>query len=185
MARLAAQYAREAVTASGAIMSLIDKVLGRMPAADMGPLYTAVVAEARRPDWYRGGGVPDTLDGRFDMISLVLSLVLLRLESEDVRGRLPSARLTEKFVSDMDGQLRETGFGDLVVGKQVGFAMGALGGRLGAYRAGADDAALVRNLWRGEAPSDGALAVTRGLVDSLRARLGAASFEDLIKGKMS
>lgn len=165
-------------------MSLIDRVLGRAPAADMGPLYTAVVAEARRPEWYRNGGVPDTLDGRFDMISLVLSLVLLRLESEDVRGRLPSARLTEKFVSDMDGQLRETGFGDLVVGKQVGFAMGALGGRLGAYRAGADDAALVRNLWRGEAPSAEALTVTRRLVESLQARLAASLFEDLIAGKV-
>lgn len=165
-------------------MSLIDKVLGRAPAADMGPLYTAVVAEARKPVWYQGGGVPDTLDGRFDMISLVLSLVLLRLESEDVRGRLPSARLTEKFVIDMDGQLRETGFGDLVVGKQVGFAMGALGGRLGAYRGGIDDGALVRNLWRGEAPAPQALAATRERVASLQARLGAASFEDLIAGKV-
>jgi cytochrome b pre-mRNA-processing protein 3 len=166
-------------------MSFIDTILGRTPAADMGPLYTAVVAEARRPDWYRSGGVPDTLDGRFDMISLVLSLVLLRLESEDVRGRLPSARLTEKFVSDMDGQLRETGFGDLVVGKQVGFAMGALGGRLGAYRSGIDDGALVRNLWRGEAPGAEALAVTRGLVEALQARLGATSFGDLIAGKIA
>ncbi|CAN5152628.1 hypothetical protein BH09PSE3_BH09PSE3_17740 [soil metagenome] len=165
-------------------MSLIDRVLGRTPAADMGPLYTAVVAEARKPIWYRDGGVPDTLDGRFDMISLVLSLVLLRLEREDVRGRLPSARLTEKFVSDMDGQLRETGFGDLVVGKQVGFAMGALGGRLGAYREGADDAALVRNLWRGEEPSVAGLAVTRELVDSLNAKLAVSSFEDLIAGKI-
>jgi cytochrome b pre-mRNA-processing protein 3 len=165
-------------------MSLIDRVMGRAPAADMGPLYTAVVAEARRPEWYRHGGVPDTLDGRFDMISLVLSLVLLRLESEGLRGRLPSARLTEKFVSDMDGQLRETGFGDLVVGKQVGFAMGALGGRLGAYRAGVDDGALVRNLWRGETPDPEALAVVRDQVDSLKGRLAASSFEQLIAGNL-
>ncbi|MDB5715550.1 MAG: ubiquinol-cytochrome chaperone, partial [Sphingomonadales bacterium] len=96
-----------------------------------------------------------------------------------------SARLTEKFVSDMDGQLRETGFGDLVVGKQVGFAMGALGGRLGAYRSGIDDGALVRNLWRGEAPGAGALAVTRGLVIALQARLAKSSFDDLIAGKIA
>jgi cytochrome b pre-mRNA-processing protein 3 len=185
MARLAVQYAREGVTASGAVMSLIDRVLGRTPATDMGPLYMAIVAEARLPAWYRDGGVPDTLDGRFDMISLVLSLVLLRLERDDVRGRLPSARLTERFVSDMDGQLRETGFGDLVVGKQVGFAMGALGGRLGAYRGGVEDAALVRNLWRGEAPPAAALAVTRGRVDSLRDRLAEKSFEDLMAGNIA
>ncbi|WP_293882316.1 ubiquinol-cytochrome C chaperone family protein [Sphingomonas sp.] len=165
-------------------MSLIDRVLGRTPAADMLPLYTAIVAEARQPGWYRDGGVPDTLDGRFDMISLVLSLVLLRLEREDRRGRLPSARLTEQFVSDMDGQLRETGFGDLVVGKQVGFAMGALGGRLGAYRGGADDAALVRNLWRGETPAPHALAVVRGLVDALKERLERGTFEELMAGNL-
>jgi cytochrome b pre-mRNA-processing protein 3 len=65
--------------------------------------------------------------------------------------RLPSVRLTELFVTDMDGQLRESGVGDLVVGKHIGRLMSVLGGRLGAYRAalaGQEDlgAALERNL---------------------------------------
>ena len=44
------------------------------------PLYQAVVAAARRPEWYVEGKVADSLDGRFDMVAAMLSLVLLRLE---------------------------------------------------------------------------------------------------------
>jgi cytochrome b pre-mRNA-processing protein 3 len=119
-------------------------------------LYAAIVAEARRPDWYLAGEVPDTMDGRFDMVALVLSLVLIRLEDEDARQLC--ADLTERFITDMDGNLRQDGVGDQVVGKHIGRMMAALGGRLGAYRdSRGDDAAfaeaLRRNLWRG-APID-------------------------------
>ncbi|WP_204310223.1 ubiquinol-cytochrome C chaperone family protein, partial [Enterobacter cloacae] len=73
-----------------------------------------------------------------------------------------STHLTEVFIDDMDGQLRQIGIGDIVVGKHVGKMMGMLGGRLGAYRealaAGGFDEALVRNLYRGEAPAPAALA---------------------------
>ena len=123
-------------------------------------LYDAVVAQGRDPDWYLAGAVPDTIDGRFDMIAAVLSLVLIRLE-RDPAAALPSARLTERFVDDMDGQLRQIGIGDVIVGKHVGKMMGMLGGRLGAYRdglaAGDLEPALVRNLYRGEAPDAAAL----------------------------
>ena len=127
------------------------------------PLYDAIVAEARTPAWYLDGGVPDTVDGRFDMVALVLALVLIRLEAEGDSGRLPSTLLTELFVDDMDGQLRQIGVGDVVVGKHVGRMMSALGGRITAYRAAlAGDAplgeALARNLYRGQAPDAPALA---------------------------
>ena len=114
-------------------MGVWHRLFGRGERDALAPLYKAVVAEARRPDWYRQGRVPDTLDGRFDMVAAVLSLVLLRLEEEGDAGRAPSAHLTELFVEDMDGQLRERGIGDIVVGKHVGRMMGALGGRLGAF----------------------------------------------------
>ena len=55
------------------------RLFGRSERDALAPLYEHVVAEARRPDWYRAGRVPDTLDGRFDMVAAVLSLVLLRL----------------------------------------------------------------------------------------------------------
>jgi cytochrome b pre-mRNA-processing protein 3 len=123
-------------------------------------LYDEIVAVARRPDWYVSGGVPDTVDGRFDMVVLALSLLLVRLErdADDARARALSSLLIERFVADMDGSFREIGIGDMVIGKHMGRAMQALGGRLGSYRdalaADADSAllrtALTRNVLRGE-----------------------------------
>lgn len=147
------------------------------------PLWNAVVAAARAPHWYAEGHVPDTLDGRFDMISLVMALVLHRIDAEPDQG-LAGVQLTELFVNDMDGQMRQIGFGDMVVGKQVGRMMSALGGRLGAYRAadGSDElrAALVRNLWRGNAPADAGVAHVMAGVAALRAALAAMPVSDLI-----
>ena len=74
-----------------------------------------------------------------------------------------SVWLTELFVDDMDGQLRQEGIGDVVVGKHIGRMVSALGGRLAAYRAALSGEAdfgeaLTRNLYRGEAPAPEALA---------------------------
>lgn len=147
------------------------------------PLWEAVIAAARAPHWYAEGGVPDTLDGRFDMIGLVMALVLHRIDEEPAHAAA-GVQLTELFVGDMDGQMRQIGFGDMVVGKQVGRMMGALGGRLGAYRApdGSDElrAALIRNLWRGKAPGDAELAHVMARVAALRAALAAMPVTDLI-----
>jgi cytochrome b pre-mRNA-processing protein 3 len=152
-------------------------------------LYARVVAEARRPDWYLAGEVPDTLDGRFDMVVLVLSCALLRLEADDSSlARQLSADVTDRFIADMDGNLREDGVGDQVVPKHLGRMMAALGGRLGAYReAGADDAALsaalVRNLWRGGAVNPDALAYVLGETRRLAARLAPLSPAVLAAGE--
>ncbi|MEY4159758.1 MAG: hypothetical protein RLZZ136_379 [Pseudomonadota bacterium] len=122
------------------------------------PLWHRVVELSRDPRWYREAGVTDSVGGRFDAITLVLCAVLLRMEGHaDLRE--PSARLAELFVSDMDGQLRESGVGDLVVGKHIGKLMGALGGRLGAYRdalAMPDNSALGLAITRNVALRDGA-----------------------------
>jgi cytochrome b pre-mRNA-processing protein 3 len=167
-------------------MSVWRRLFGRGERDALAPLYKAVVAEARRPDWYRQGRVPDTLDGRFDMVAAILSLVLLRLEQEGEAGRAPSAHLTELFVEDMDGQLRERGIGDIVVGKHVGRMMGALGGRLGAFReafAGGDlDGAIERNIYRGPADSAEAIAIVRDGLTDLRARLASFAMQDLVSG---
>ena len=97
------------------------------------PLWHRVVEISREPEWYADCGVADSVAGRFDMITAVLALVLLRLERDADCGP-QAALLTELFVEDMDGQLRESGIGDLVVGKHIGKLMASLGGRLGAYR---------------------------------------------------
>jgi cytochrome b pre-mRNA-processing protein 3 len=168
-------------------MTLLDRLF--RPAPDpreaLRPLWQAVVAKAREPRWYRDCGVLDSVEGRFDMVTLVLALVLLRLDSE--KQPELGARLTELFIDDMDAQLRQSGVGDLVVGKHVGKLMGALGGRLGALRdelpGGAPALARIveRNVSLHEGASPEPLA--GGLV-ALDAALADTSRERLLAGEM-
>lgn len=116
-------------------MSLLSRIFGK-PADDRAhvrALWHRIVEVAREPKWYADLGVADTVAGRFDAVTLILALVMLRMEREETLIA-PSVRLTELFVDDMDGQLRESGVGDLVVGKRMGKLMSVLGGRLGALR---------------------------------------------------
>lgn len=149
------------------------------------PLYDAVVARGRAPHWYVEGAVPDTVDGRFDMIAAILALVLIRLEREPAAAELGVA-ITERFVDDMDSQLRQIGIGDITVGKHIGKMMSALGGRLGAYRQGLADGdlapALVRNLYRGDAPAPAALAHVEEALRAFDATLAATPLEALEGG---
>jgi cytochrome b pre-mRNA-processing protein 3 len=104
------------------------------PLADAGPLYRAIVAEARRPDWYREAQVPDTLDGRFAVLTTLLSLADIRLERGADPARALGPRLAEAFIADMDVQMREQGFGDPSLGKQVRMMVGALASRIDRWR---------------------------------------------------
>ena len=106
----------------------------RPKAPDAGALYDAVVAEARRPAWYREGAVADTLDGRFAVLASLTALAILRLEDGDEEAVRHSVALTESFISDMDAQMREAGFGDPSLGKQVRFMVGALATRVDWWR---------------------------------------------------
>ena len=153
------------------------------------PLYRGTVALGRDPSWYLQGGVPDSQDGRFDMIAAVLGLVLLRLEQDGQTYASQSALLTELFIDDMDGQLRELGIGDVVVGKHIGKMMGALGGRLAAYRAGFVPGgdmreALLRNLYRGESPEETELAYTTSRLEGLAMALASQDPDALIAGAL-
>ena len=159
---------------------------------DLAPLYGALVAAARRPGWYRQGRVPDTLDGRFDMLAALVSLALMRLERDGVEGNLAATRLTETFVHDMDGQLREQGVGDVVVGKHIGKMVSALGGRLTAYRAALKtegevelSTALVRNLYRGEDPGAEPLAYVTNALRLAAAGMESRPVSELLTGKIA
>lgn len=169
-------------------MSFFDRLFGRRDANEaVRPLYNAVIARGREAHWYQQGGVPDTIDGRFEMIAACLSLVIARLELEPEQ-RQNVAWLVELFVSDMDGQLREIGIGDMVVGKHVGRMMGALGGRIGAYReglrSGSFEAALVRNLYRGTEPPAASLEHSAEQLRAFYLGLHAATAESIIAGKL-
>jgi cytochrome b pre-mRNA-processing protein 3 len=110
--------------------------------------------------------------------------VLLRIEEAPEHSR-DGVLLTEIMVDDMDGQMRQIGFGDMIVGKQIGQIMSALGGRIGAYRIGAGDpaameAALLRNLYRDDAPTPAAMAHVIGEAAALRASLAAMPVAELV-----
>jgi cytochrome b pre-mRNA-processing protein 3 len=169
-------------------MGLLQRLFGRADRGAAPALYAAAVARAREPHWYEAGAVPDSVDGRFDMIAAVLALVLLRLEAAP-EGVALSALVGECFVEDMDGQLREIGIGDVVVGKHIGRMMGMLGGRLVAYRAalaeGTLGAALQRNLYRGQAPDPAALAHVEAELLGLRDSLAATPLETLLAGRLA
>ncbi|HWU02554.1 MAG TPA: ubiquinol-cytochrome C chaperone family protein [Novosphingobium sp.] len=156
--------------------------------AGVRPLWYKVVEIAREKPWYAAHGIADTTTGRFDAITLVLALVLLRMESEEALKE-PSVLLTELFVTDMDGQLREAGVGDMVVGKHIGRLMSVLGGRLGAYReslALADDGALAQAVARNVTLVEGADAANvAAAMRALVATLAATPENALLAGEIA
>ena len=133
-------------------------------------LYGAAVTAARDPYLYTALGVPDTLDGRFDLIGLYTWLVIHRLRLLPDPGPPLAQAVFDAMFSDMDMTLREMGVGDLSVGKRVRAMWEAFHGRALAYEQALDapDAkalatALVRNVWRGETPRPGAAEALAGL----------------------
>ena len=117
-------------------------------ATDISALYRAIVAQARLPVFYQALGVPDTVDGRFDLLLLHVLLVMRCLPDAARQS------LFDLLFLDMDRNLREMGVGDMSVGKRIKPMLEAFYGRAKAYEAaladgeGALAAALGRNLYR-------------------------------------
>jgi cytochrome b pre-mRNA-processing protein 3 len=123
------------------------------PNRSIASLYGTIVAQARAAPFYRIYGVPDTVNGRFEMVVLHTVLVLRRLESEPLPVRQLGQALFDRFCTDMDGSLREMGIGDLAVPAKMRKIGEAFYGRQAAYVAAlaAGDpeplvAALARNV---------------------------------------
>jgi cytochrome b pre-mRNA-processing protein 3 len=150
-------------------------------------LWHRVIELARDSAYYAECGVADSIAGRFDMITAVLSAVMVRVEASDLRAE--SALLAELFVEDMDGQLREFGVNDVVVGKRIGKLMSVLGGRLGAYRSALNagdldklTAAIQRNVTFAEGADEAASArAVAERVMKLFERLGRFSDAEMLK----
>src|SRR5882757_5755440 len=96
-------------------------------------IYGMIVTQAREPLFYRDLGVPDTVNGRFDLLVLHLWMVLRRLKSIEGSGAELSQMLFDRFCDDMDGNLREMGVGDLTVPKRMQAFGEAFYGRVAAY----------------------------------------------------
>ena len=121
------------------------------------------------------------------MVATMVALALLRLEAEGESGRAESVQLTELFIDDMDGTLRQIGIGDFVVGKHVGKLVGALGGRLGALREALADGAdlepvVRRNVFRDGPASDAEVDWVAARLRRLHQRLAETAMEPLLAG---
>jgi cytochrome b pre-mRNA-processing protein 3 len=156
-------------------------------------VYAAIVTQSRRPRFYAEWGVPDTVTGRFDMISLHMALLLRRLRAEKAARHFAQA-LLDLFLEDMDRSLRDMGVGDLSIPKRVkkmaSLFYGLLArveealsaGEAGALKTSALEAVLIRNIYSGEAVAGAALLAAYVIAES--ARLAGQPVEAILAGRI-
>ena len=154
-----------------------------------GPLFDWATAAAREPGWYVEGSIPDTIDGRFAMVSTIVALCCARLEQLGPEGQPLSVALTERFAAVMESEHRELGIGDPTLGKTVLKLVGALARRTTILRPAMDgavdwpaaaDAALpglddseLAGIWRARR------------LENLARRLQSARIEELATGAIA
>ncbi|MFN3931251.1 MAG: ubiquinol-cytochrome C chaperone family protein [Brevundimonas sp.] len=145
------------------------------------PLYELAVRQAREPGFYTRLGVSDRIDARFELYTLHVLLLIMRLRDEGERGAEAAQGLFDVYVSALDYALRELGVGDISVGKKMRRLGEAMYGRMTAWEPplrAADAAALSVSLARNVYESDDA-AVGEALAAyavASRARLAAQDF---------
>lgn len=146
-------------------------------------LYLKLVEQARNPVFYRDWGVPDTLDGRFELILLHMFLVLGRLKQEEDSYEAQQ-RLIEVFFDDMDRSVRELGVGDTGVSRRVKAMANAFYGRMKAYDDASEDhstlaEALKKNLY-GTAPEAGDATPIIKYMNDTRATLSGQAVDQIL-----
>lgn len=154
-------------------------------------LYAAAIAQARQPAFYAEWGVPDTLDGRFDLLVLHVHLLCRRLAQDEAQplGSEVAQKLFDAMFTDMDRNLREMGVGDPSIPRKIKAMIQAFYGRRKVYDAAlaADDAALTaavaRNIFNAEAaPCAHALAAYARRV---AAALDRTAADDIVAGRFA
>jgi len=171
--------------------TFISRILGRGGAGPADRLYDAIVAQARRRELYHDFGVPDTVDGRFEMIVLHGILLFDRLEGEGEPGSEIGQAVFDTMFADLDASLREMGVGDLSVGRRIRTMAEAFYGRAAAYRKAFEDAgrdpgelraALRRNVFADCEPPPGALDALADYVIRCREVLAVQSLAAVAEG---
>lgn len=159
-------------------------------AATIEALYGAIVAQARQPVFYLEYGVPDTVNGRFEMILMHGGLLLDRLSTEPAAVRAIGQEVFDRFCQDMDDTLRERGISDIKVPKEMKRVAEAFYGRQAAYRTALNGdypqalaEALRRNLYAGQPENHAGrmAAYMRAAVGSLQAQ----PVGDLAEGRLA
>jgi cytochrome b pre-mRNA-processing protein 3 len=157
-------------------MSVLDWLTGGGTTAQAQALYETIVAVGRRPQLFGPGRAPDSFNGRFEVLTLVASLALIRLQAEPDQKRLAAA-FTDILFRGFDSGFREAGTGDLSVPRKMKQVAQDFYGRLNAYAgalkpeapANALAEALARNIW----PDGADRAFSAPLAASVRATAAA------------
>lgn len=155
-------------------------------------LYAAIVAQSRLPHFYTQSGVPDTVEGRCEVIILHMFLVLDRLQDEAAASQELIHQVGEVFIDELDGAMREMGIGDLSVPQKMRLAAAGFLGRLEAYHdalhqeAGEDRlaAALMRNVYGTEAGPAPLAAALSAYLRRSAAALRRQPLTDLRQGRV-
>ena len=150
-------------------------------------LYERAVLQARDPGFYTRLGVADRIDARFELYTLHVLLLVMRLRDEGERGGEIGQDLFDTYVSALDNALRELGVGDISVGKKMRKLGEAMYGRMLAWETPLRDGdsaslseSLARNVYESEDPSAGDALAAYAL--SSRHRLAAQTFEAVVAG---
>ncbi len=152
-------------------------------------IYRTIIDQSRQPDFYVHCGVPDTPNGRFELLALHLFLVMHRLKDEE-EGKALARALSEQAVQDFDQNLREMGVGDLSVGREVKSLAEGLYGRMGAYTDGLVDGgdalaqALRRNVFANVEPNEIQIAAVASYCRREADALKSCELSSLIAGQL-
>ena len=153
-------------------------------------LYQSITESARSPEFYQRFGIPDTIDGRFDTLALMSSLVFRRIKSMGEQGEKLGQEFVDIMFADLDLSLHEIGVSENKVGKKVKTLAAGFIGRRKAYSDALDNkddeglsGALKRNLYR----LDGTDPAKNGLLKAVKAQakaLDALNDDDLLTGSL-
>ena len=151
-------------------------------------LYAQAVKQSRRPELYAAMGAPDTVEGRFELLTVHIQLIIERLDREGEQGRAIGQSLFDLYVRNLDSALREMGVGDLAVGKRMKSLAKVFYGRAVAYAAAFETRdtveleALVARTVLVERPGSDATPLVDDLIME-RGRLAGLGFDDLMLGR--
>jgi cytochrome b pre-mRNA-processing protein 3 len=170
----------------------LERLFRSRPVQEKGrALYAMVVERSRRPALYADLGAPDTVEGRFEVYTLHVMLLLDRLRGQGPAAARVSQALFDTYISALDDALREMGVGDLSVGKKMRKLGEAFYGRAKSYEAALaalPDRAPLEALIRRTVLADDAGADPRGLTDYVtaeRVALAALPLEAVLDGQVN
>jgi cytochrome b pre-mRNA-processing protein 3 len=170
---------------------MLNRLFRPSPARDVGrALYAAVVEQSRTPALYDALGAPDTVEGRFEIYTLHVVLLLDRLNQAGEGAKAVSQALFDTYVKSLDDALREMGVGDLSVGKKMRKLGEAFFGRVKSYHAAfaaLPDGGPLRDLLTRTVYADAEAARAPALADYVvaqRAHLAAAPAAEVLAGRV-